>query len=98
MLSLGYPMLASIALRQLARPAMAELAALAKVGFALAKKASRNQTWFDRLARRVLERVLHFNFDLDEMVLYYQINYTLTEIPDDAAYFHAQFRRTNPLP
>lgn len=42
---------------------------LAKVGFALAKKASRNQTWFDRLARRVLERVLHFNFDLDEMVL-----------------------------
>ncbi|WP_295686568.1 hypothetical protein [uncultured Nevskia sp.] len=43
--------------------------ALAKVGFALAKKASRNQTWFDRLARRVLERVLHFNFDLDEMVL-----------------------------
>ncbi|MES2684985.1 MAG: hypothetical protein V4650_15800 [Pseudomonadota bacterium] len=42
---------------------------LAKVGFALAKKASRNQTWFDRLARRVLERVLKFNFDLDEMVL-----------------------------
>jgi len=42
---------------------------LAKVGFSLAKKASRNQTWFDRLARRVLERVLKFNFDLDEMVL-----------------------------
>lgn len=33
-----------------------------------------------------------------EMVLYYQINYTLTEVPEDAAYFHAQFRRTNPLP
>lgn len=44
-------------------------AAMAKVGFALAKKASRNQTWFDRIARRILERVLHFNFDLDEMVL-----------------------------
>lgn len=29
---------------------------------------------------------------------YYQINYTLTEVPDDAAYFHAQFRRSNPLP
>jgi len=29
--------------------------------------------------------------------LYYQINYTLTDVPDDAAYFHAQFRRTNPL-
>ena len=34
---------------------------LAKVGFALAKKASRNQTWFDRIARRILERVLKFN-------------------------------------
>ncbi len=32
------------------------------------------------------------------MVLYYQINYTLTEVPEDIAYFHAQFRRTNPLP
>jgi hypothetical protein len=38
------------------------------------------------------------NLDDKEMVLYYQINYTLTEIPTDAAYFHAQFRRTNPLP
>ena len=35
--------------------------------------------------------------DLD-MTLYYQINYTLTDVPDDAAYFHAQFRRTNPVP
>ena len=34
----------------------------------------------------------------DPMTLYYQINYTLTEVPEDAAYFHAQFRRTNPLP
>lgn len=33
-----------------------------------------------------------------EMVLYYQINYALTEVPTDAAYFHAQFRRVNPLP
>ena len=32
--------------------------------------------------------------DRDEMTLYYQIDYTLTEVPDDAAYFHAQFRRT----
>ena len=29
---------------------------------------------------------------------FYQINYTLTEVPDDCAYFHAQFRRVNPLP
>jgi len=32
------------------------------------------------------------------MMLYYQVDYTLTEVPDDAAYFHAQFRRANPLP
>jgi hypothetical protein len=30
--------------------------------------------------------------------LYYQITYTLTDIPDDAAYFHAQWRRNQPLP
>lgn len=30
----------------------------------------------------------------DGMVLYYQVDYTLTEVPEDAAYFHAQFRRT----
>ena len=29
---------------------------------------------------------------------FYTINYALTEIADDEAYFHAQFRRTNPLP
>ncbi len=32
------------------------------------------------------------------MVLYYQIDYTLTRVPQDMAYFHAQFRRVNPLP
>lgn len=38
------------------------------------------------------------NIDERDMTLYYQIDYTLTKVPDDAAYFHAQFRRTNPLP
>jgi hypothetical protein len=32
-----------------------------------------------------------------DAVLYYQIDYSLTEIPEDVAYFHAQWRRTNPL-
>lgn len=36
------------------------------------------------------------NIGEERMRLYYQINYTLTEVPEDAAYFHAQFRRTNP--
>jgi hypothetical protein len=34
--------------------------------------------------------------DKDPMTLYFQIDYTLTEVPADAAYFHAQFRRSNP--
>jgi len=38
------------------------------------------------------------NIDDRPMRLYYQIDYTLTEVPDDAAYLHAQFRRVNPLP
>lgn len=38
------------------------------------------------------------NIDEKEMVLYYQINYTLTEVPEDCAYFHACFRRLNPVP
>ena len=38
------------------------------------------------------------NISDEEMSLYYQINYTLTEVPEDCAYFHAQFRRVNPLP
>jgi len=37
------------------------------------------------------------NIDSSKMTLYYQIDYALSEIPDKAAYFHAQFRRVNPL-
>lgn len=43
-------------------------------------------------------RITMTNIADEAMTLYYQINYTLTDVPDDAAYFHAQFRRTNPLP
>lgn len=38
------------------------------------------------------------NIAEQSMVLYYQVNYCLTDIPDDCAYFCAQFRRVNPLP
>lgn len=43
-------------------------------------------------------RITLENIADEEMTLYYQIDYILTEVPADAAYFHAQFRRTNPLP
>ena len=38
------------------------------------------------------------NLDTQPMTLYYQIDYTNAPVPNDAAYFHAQFRRVNPLP
>lgn len=47
---------------------------------------------FRQKARITLENIAD-----EQMVLYYQINYTLTDIPEDAAYFHAQFRREDPL-
>ena len=43
-------------------------------------------------------RITMENIGEDDMVLYYQVNYTLTDVPVDAAYLHAQFRRVNPLP
>jgi len=43
-------------------------------------------------------RITMNNIGAEGMTLYYQINYALTEVPEDAAYFHAQFRRANPLP
>jgi len=33
--------------------------------------------------------------DAEAMTLFYQIDYTLTDVPADAGYFHAQFRRSN---
>lgn len=38
------------------------------------------------------------NKEPDKVVLYYQVDYTLTEVPEDMAYFHAQWRRSNPVP
>lgn len=43
-------------------------------------------------------RITAENRSDEDMVLFYQIDYTLTEVSDDCAYFHAQFRRVNPLP
>jgi hypothetical protein len=41
-------------------------------------------------------RVTIENMDEGNLTAFYQIDYTLTDIPEDAAYFHAQFRRKNP--
>ncbi len=47
---------------------------------------------------RVRCRITIANIAEEDIVLYYQINYSLTEVPDAIAYFHASFRRVNPLP
>ena len=55
-----------------------------------------NSYWpmpFRKKAKFTLE-----NLDQRPMTIYYQIDYTLAAVPADAGYFHAQFRRTNPLP
>jgi hypothetical protein len=55
-----------------------------------------NSYWqmpFRKSCRMTLE-----NLDEEPMTVYYQIDYTLTEVPEDTGYFHAQFRRSNPLP
>ncbi|PYQ00838.1 MAG: hypothetical protein DMF82_20950 [Acidobacteria bacterium] len=54
-----------------------------------------NSYWvmpFRKSARITLE-----NLDESPMTLYYQVTYTLTDVPSDAGYFHAQFRRASPL-
>jgi len=43
-------------------------------------------------------KMIMTNNSTEDMTLYYQVDYTLTEVPEDSAYFHAQFRRVNPLP
>jgi hypothetical protein len=55
-----------------------------------------NSYWpmpFRKSARVTLE-----NVDRETMTLYYQVTYALADVPADAGYFHAQFRRSNPLP
>ncbi|HRI80092.1 MAG TPA: DUF2961 domain-containing protein, partial [Cyclobacteriaceae bacterium] len=42
-------------------------------------------------------RITIENIHTEKVTIFYQVDYTLTEVPDDAAYFHAQFRRTNPV-
>jgi hypothetical protein len=54
-----------------------------------------NSYWtmpFRKKAKVTLE-----NLDDEMMTIYYQIDYTLAPVSEDAAYLHAQFRREDPL-
>ncbi|HEY8397996.1 MAG TPA: glycoside hydrolase family 172 protein [Flavihumibacter sp.] len=53
-----------------------------------------NSYWKMPFRRKCRITVENIN-DLEPMRLYYQIDYTLTDIGEDEAYFHAQYRRSN---
>ncbi|HPF87591.1 MAG TPA: DUF2961 domain-containing protein [Candidatus Limiplasma sp.] len=55
-----------------------------------------NSYWPMPFRRRA--RVTFENRGGERCILYYQINYSLHTLPEDALYFCAQFRRQNPLP
>lgn len=48
---------------------------------------------FRKRARMTLTNIAE-----EPVTMYYQIDYALCEVAEDEAYFHAQFRRVNPLP
>ena len=48
---------------------------------------------FRKKCRMTLENIAE-----EAVTIYYQIDYALDELPEDILYFHAQFRRVNPLP
>jgi len=54
-----------------------------------------NSYW--QMPFRKQARITVENRTQETVVLYYQVDYTLTDVPDDSAYFHAQWRRSNPL-
>jgi hypothetical protein len=53
-----------------------------------------NSYW--KMPFRKKAKVTVTNINTEAMRLYYQIDYTLTEVGGDEAYLHAQFRRSNP--
>ena len=55
-----------------------------------------NCYWLMPFARRC--RITMENISDSDMDLFYQVNYSLAPVPADSLYFHAQFRRVNPLP
>lgn len=72
-----------------------EYAPLASLPMAVNPGSAFNSYWVMPYRKKC--KITMENMDDKDMVLYYQVDYTVTKVPDDAAYFHAQFHRTNPL-
>jgi hypothetical protein len=56
-----------------------------------------NCYWPMPFRKRIRITLENINPHGEPMTVFYQINYALNDVPEDAAYFHAQFRRANPL-
>jgi hypothetical protein len=55
-----------------------------------------NCYWVMPFRKKCKITMQNINPDGARMTLYYQIDYTLSDVPSEAAYFHTQFRRSNP--
>ncbi|MGX1753073.1 glycoside hydrolase family 172 protein [Sphingobacterium sp. NPDC055346] len=53
-----------------------------------------NSYW--KMPFRKSAKITMENISSEPMNLYYQIDYAVTEVPEDEGYFHAQYRRSNP--
>jgi hypothetical protein len=72
-----------------------ELALVRSIPIACNPNGGMNSYWpmpFRSHARITLE-----NLSPEDVTLYYQVTYALTEVPADAAYLHAEWRRSKPL-
>lgn len=72
-----------------------EYAQLTSLPIAVNPGSAFNSYWIMPFRRKC--KITMENIDEKDMTLYYQVTYAVTKVPDDAAYFHAQFRRVNPL-
>ena len=72
-----------------------EYAQLSSLAITVNPGSAFNSYWVMPFRRKC--KITMENIDNRDMTLYYQVDYTLAKVPDDAAYFHAQFRRTNPV-
>lgn len=73
-----------------------ELALVQSLPVACNPNGGMNSYWempFRKSAKVTIE-----NLADEPVILYYQIDYVLTEVPENVGYFHAQWRRNNPLP
>jgi hypothetical protein len=57
-----------------------------------------NCYWPMPFRKRIRITLENINPNGEGMTIFYQVNYALNDLPEEVAYFHAQFRRVNPLP